>query len=130
MFSHDEDPTTESEEYDFLYPVLTFNRFGVERRWQFFQVFSTAGGRNQDETRAKRFTLFPIYFQQRSTDPSENYTAIFPLYGTLKHRLFRDQIDFVLFPAYSKTRKKDIVTRNMPYPFFHLRDGDGLHGWQ
>ena len=36
----------------------------------------------------------------------------------------------MLFPIYSKTRKKDDVTYNMPYPFFHLRHGDGLEGWQ
>ncbi len=35
-----------------------------------------------------------------------------------------------MFPLYVRTRKKDVVTWNMPYPFFHLREGDGLHGWQ
>jgi hypothetical protein len=44
--------------------------------------------------------------------------------------LFRDKIDFVLLPLYVKSQKGDVVTRNMPYPFFHLRDGNGLHGWQ
>jgi hypothetical protein len=124
------DPDTESEEYDFAYPVLTYDRYGREYRWQFFQLFSFAGGQDPDETGNHRFTLFPLYFQQRSTNPTNNYTALFPIYGELKGRLFRDQIDFVLFPLYSKTRKKDVVTYNMPYPFFHLRYGDSLHGWQ
>ena len=53
-----------------------------------------------------------------------------PFYGHLKNRLFRDEIDFTMFPLYVRTRKKDVVTRNMPYPFFHLREGDGLRGWQ
>ena len=44
--------------------------------------------------------------------------------------LFRDEIFFVMFPIYSQTRKKDVVTDNYLYPFFHLRHGDGLHGWQ
>lgn len=130
FYSHTEDPVTESEEYDFLYPVLTYDRYGEEHRWQFFQLFSTAGGKNQDNNKTHRFTIFPVYFQQRSTDPVLNYTAVVPFYGHILNRLFRDEIDFVMFPAYSRTRKKDVVTRNMPYPFFHLRDGDGLHGWQ
>ena len=61
---------------------------------------------------------------------TQNYTAVFPFYGHLKHRLFRDEIDFIMFPLYSQTRKKDVVTDNIPIPFFHLRHGDGLHGWQ
>jgi hypothetical protein len=124
------DPTVEYKEFDFAYPVLTYDRFGSEYRWQFFQLFSFAGGLDPDDTSNRRFCLFPNYFQQRSTDPAQNYTALFPIYGELKHRLFRDDIQFVLFPFYSKTRKKDVVTYNTPYPFFHLRHGNGLEGWQ
>lgn len=129
-FSHTEDPAVESDAYDFLYPVLTYDRYGKETRWQFFQVLGFGGGKNPDDNGTRRFTLFPVYFQQRSSDPSLNYTAVFPIYGHLQHRLFRDEIDFALFPLYSKTRKKDVITRNMPYPFFHLREGTGLRGWQ
>jgi hypothetical protein len=128
--AHTEDPTIQYSEYDFIYPFLTYDRFGAEYRWQIFQLFSFAGGENPDETHDHRFTLFPIYFQQRSTEPTNNYTAFVPFYGTLKHRLYRDEIHFVMFPGYSRTRKKDVVTYNMPYPFFHLRYGNGLHGWQ
>ena len=42
----------------------------------------------------KRFTIYPLYFQQRSPDPDENYTALLPFYGHLQHRLFRDKIFF------------------------------------
>ncbi len=128
--SQTQDPTIDYDEFDFAYPFLTYARSGAEYRWQFFQVFSFAGGTNQDSSNTRRFTLFPLYFQQRSSDPGQNYTAVFPIYGHLKHRLFRDEIDFVLFPLYSKTRKKDVITYNMPYPFFHERYGDGLRGWQ
>ena len=130
LLSYTRDPATESEEFDFLYPVMTYDRYGDQYRWQFFQLLSFAGGPTQQETARDRFTLFPLYFQQRSSDPSENYTAVFPFYGHLKHRLFRDEIFFVMFPLYSQTRKKDVVTDNYLWPFFDLRHGDGLHGWQ
>ena len=130
LLSYTRDPDTESKEFDFLYPVMTYDRYGDQYRWQFFQLLSFAGGPTQQESARDRFTLFPLYFQQRSSDPSENYTAVFPFYGHLKHRLFRDEIFFVMFPLYSETRKKDVVTDNYLWPFFHLRHGDGLHGWQ
>ena len=123
-------PATESEDYDLLYPLLTYEIYGREYRWQFCQLLSFAGGRNQTDVPRNRFTLFPLYFQQRSPDTNENYTALAPFYGHLKDRLFRDDIFFVMFPIYSETRKRDVVTDNYLYPFFHLRHGDGLRGWQ
>ena len=130
LISHAFDPGTEFEEFDLAYPLLTYDRFGSEYRFQILQVFSFAGGQNQQENAQKRFTLFPIYFQQRSADPSLNYTAFVPFYGRLKNRLFRDEIRFALFPLFSQSRKKDVVTDNYLYPFFHLRHGEALRGWQ
>jgi hypothetical protein len=130
LFSWTRDPEVDSEEIDFVYPILTYDRFGEQYRWQLFQLLSFSGGRTQRETERDRFTLFPFYFQQRSSDPSQNYTAFFPFYGHLQNRLFRDEIFFVMFPAYGRTRKKDVVTENYLYPLFHVRHGMGLDGWQ
>ena len=123
-------PSVESHEDDFLYPLLTSLHYGKERRWQFFQLVSFAGGEQQDDVAEKRFTVFPFYFQQRSTDTNQNYTALVPFYGHLKNRLFHDEIFFVMFPIYSQTRKRDVVTDNYVYPIVHVREGIGLHGWQ
>jgi hypothetical protein len=141
-------------EFDFLYPVLTYDRFGTEYRFQILQLFSFSGGALQSGQTKDRFTLFPLYFQQRSADSNENYTAFFPLYGKLRNRLFRDEIDFVLWPLYVKTVRRpgvgsvgadeflplrsrwaksrcgDVTTYNFMAPMFHLRYGDGLRGWQ
>ena len=130
LLSYTRDPGTQSKEFDFLYPVVTYDRYGEQYRWQIFQLLSFSGGPTQPESARDRFTLFPFYFQQRSSDPSENYTAFFPVYGHLKHRLFRDEISFVMFPLYGETRKKDVVTDNYLWPVFSLRHGDGLHGWK
>ena len=130
LFSWTRDPQTESEEIDFAYPLLTYDRYGDQYRWAFFQVLNFSGGPTQQETARDRFTLFPFYFQQRSSDATQNYTAFFPFYGHLQNRLFRNEIFFVMFPFYSQTRKQDVVTRNYVYPFFHLRQGERLSGWQ
>lgn len=130
VLSYDTDPDAESKEFDLLYPLLTYERFGMEYRGQFIQLFSFSGGQNQAAVPAKRITIFPLFFQQRSPDTNRNYTALFPLYGHIKDHLFRDDIFFVLFPIYGQTRKRDVVTDNYLFPLFHLRHGDGLHGWQ
>jgi len=130
LFSYTLDEEIDYAEFDFVYPVLTYDRFGAEYRFQIFQLFSFAGGKTQSETNVSQFTLFPIYFQQRSPIPEKNYTALIPIYGHLKNRLFRDEIKFVMLPIYVQSRKKDVVTDNYVYPFVHLRHGNGLHGWQ
>ena len=130
LLSCDTSPATESGELDFLYPLMTCEHYGTEFRWQLGQLISFSGGRKPEDIPAKRFTLFPLYFQQRSPDTNENYTAFIPFYGHLKNRLMHDEIFLVMFPFYSETRKKDVITDNYLYPFFHLRHGDGLRGWQ
>jgi hypothetical protein len=124
------DPETESSGFRFIYPAMSYVRFGGQYRWQFCQLLSFAGGPSQQETVRKRFTLFPIFFSQRSSDPSQDYTAYGPFYGHLKHRLYRDEISYVMFPLYSQTRKADVVTDNYLFPVFDLRHGSALSGWQ
>lgn len=113
-----------------LYPLSTYDRSGTEQRWQFFQILSWSAGADQDDRITERWTLFPVWFWQGSDDPKRRAWALFPLYGRLERRLFRDEIEFVLFPLWSRTRKRDVVTENWLYPLFHSRYGEGLHGWQ
>ena len=130
VLSHADNDDLDFEHFDFFWKVSTYDRFGQEYRWQLLQLLSFAGGGTQSDTNVHRFSLFPVYFQQRSQIPEKNYTAVVPFYGTLKGRLFRDEIKFVLFPLYGQTRKKDVVTDNFLFPILHLRQGEGLHGWQ
>ena len=107
VISYTTDEAVGLKEFDMLYPVLTYDRYGDQYRWQFCQVFSFAGGPHPDDPSRHRVTIFPVYFQQRSTmKPEENYTAVFPFYGHLRHRLFRDEIYFVMFPIFGESKKR------------------------
>jgi hypothetical protein len=130
IFSYLLNEETDFEQFDFLWKGISYNRYGDEYRFHILQLFNISGGQTQSETNVSRFTLFPLYFQQRSQIPEKNYTALLPVYGRIGERFFRDDIKFVLFPIYGQSRKKDVVTDNYLYPFFHLRHGDGLKGWQ
>jgi hypothetical protein len=143
-------------EADVLYPFFTYDRFGEEYRFQLFQLLSFSGGRvSQTDTNSHRVTVFPFYFQQRSRIPEKNYTAVWPFYGHLENRLFRDEIDWIGWPLYVKTKRKpkyaapipeeeflggmyrffesrrgDMTTHNFLAPIFHVRTGTALKGWQ
>jgi hypothetical protein len=124
------DEIADLEEFDFAYPIFTYDRFGKQYRYQLMQLLSLIGGELQDGEHSARWTVFPFYFRQASTKPGESYGAALPFYGRISHRLFRDQVRFILPPLYVETRKRDMVTENYVYPFFHLRRGNGLKGWQ
>lgn len=130
LFSAYKNSAIRSGELHLLYPLASYGHYEDEWRWQFFQLLSFAGGRQAEAPDTRRFTIFPIYFQQRSADARKNYTALMPVYGHLQNRLFRDEIFFVLFPAYIQTRKRDVITDNYLFPFVHVREGNGLRGWQ
>ncbi len=130
LFSHTLDEDLDFEEYDLAYPLFGYDRFGKEYRFQIFQLFNFTGGQTQTATNDHRFTLFPVYFQQRSRIPERNYTAVLPFYGTIRNRLFHEQISWIMWPGWVKTSKRDFTTWNTPYPFFHIRQGPGLEGWQ
>jgi len=123
-------PEVDWSEWDFLYPAMNYRRFGKEYRLQLGQVLSFSGGQTPEENMVRLTTLFPFYFHESSTETNQNYTALFPLYGHLENRMFRNDIKFVMFPLYSETRKKDVVTDNYLYPIFDRRRGNSLSGWE
>jgi hypothetical protein len=130
LVAYRKNPGVENSSFDFLYPIVTYDRYGTEGRFQIFQVISWSTGNNQKQEKKKRLTFFPIYFQQRAPDPEDNYTAVLPIYGTLKNRLFRDRIHFILMPLYVESEKRGMRTDNYLLPFFHVRSGAGVKGWQ
>ncbi len=130
LFSSLRRPGVAALSWDFLYPIMTYDRYGVESRLQVAQLLSFGAGRSQDGTESRGFSLFPLIFFRRSGDPARDYSAVFPFYGHTQQRLFRDEWRVVLWPLYAQSRKKDVVTDNYLVPLFHRRHGDGLRGWQ
>lgn len=124
------DPATDAEKFAFLYPIVTCNRYGNEYRWQLFQLFSFAGGRDDQLAGVRRYTIFPIFFSQRSPDTNQNYTAVLPFYGHLKNRIFVDEMSFVMLPFYLETKKAGIETDNYLFPIFSHTHGEGVEGWK
>ena len=130
FYSSDVIPEINATEINALYPVFTYVKYGTQFRAQFVELISISGGQDPDNLNRHRISIYPFYFQLRSPNTNDNYTAFFPFYGHLKGRIFHDKIFFVMFPAYSQTQKRDVINNNYFYPFVNARHGDGLHGWQ
>jgi len=130
FFARRYEEKTDKLSIEFLWKVAAYDRMGPEAKFTFMQFINVGGARSLNEEGDRRFTLFPFYFQNRSDNPERDYTGVLPFYGTVRNRLFRDEIHWVMFPLYVQSRKRDLVTDNYVLPLFHLRHGDNLRGWQ
>lgn len=130
LISHYEDAATERSEYEVLYPVFTYDRFGTEYAARFLQFLQFNGSTTVDDEKKSRATLFPIFFRQKSTQATNDYFAVLPFYGHLKNRLFRDEVTFILAPLWLSSKKRSVQTDNFLFPIFHHRHGGGVTGWQ
>ena len=53
LLSYDADPANEAKEFDLGYPLLTYESYGGEYRWQLCQLLSFAGGQSPRKTPRK-----------------------------------------------------------------------------
>ena len=130
LFSVLRDDALDRTLIDVAYPFLTYKKSGAEFRWQFFQLLNWSGGADQEGDVTERRALFPLYFQQRSPSGSNDYTAVLPFYGHARNKFGRDEVGWTLWPLWVWSRKRDVETRNFPYPLVHTRTGDSIDGWQ
>lgn len=129
LLYHVEDRDMDAEEWDGLYPFITYDRFGKESRFQIFQLFAFSTSEKEKGVDDK-FTLFPFIFIDNAAQPEKGYRAFFPVYGEIKHRLTFDKLSFVMFPIYVDGRKKDVRTHYVLFPIFSWSDGKDLDGFR
>jgi len=130
FFTWYENRPLEEVEYESLYPLLTYRRFGTESRWQFLQLFSFGGASTVDAEVKSRANIWPLFFYQQSTNPTNSYFWLLPFYGRVQNHLFRDEVRTVAFPFYLWSKKGAVETDNYLFPFFHQRHGGSVSGWQ
>ncbi|MBI3985669.1 MAG: hypothetical protein HY343_02015, partial [Lentisphaerae bacterium] len=70
------------------------------------------------------FWILPLYFQGRDAG-ERKYWALFPIGGTIRDFLMRDEMTFVLFPLYGRARINEVTTRTWFWPVFSRTTGHG-----
>ncbi len=119
---------SDSAETDYLYPIASSSSWpegGYFQVLKLFQKPKTVPG--VEERRGTM--LFPFYLSGRS-EKYGPYVSVFPFYGDIYERLWRDEIHYTMFPLYSRTVKKGTETSNYLYPFFSIIRGERESGFQ
>lgn len=112
-----------------LYPVAYHETTPEADTFSVLQLYQKSTFRKQeDEEREKTTMLFPFYFSGRS-DKYGPYRAVFPFYGDLYERFWRDEYHFAMFPLYGSTVNKGTTTRHYLWPIFSTTSGEKEDGF-
>src|SRR5580698_8488272 len=121
-----------SKKTDYLYPIFFRRDYPGAYKWSILNLINgegitaaaTAAGGPLD----RHFDIWPFYFSHETGDPMDTYHALFPIFGTIKYRLWFDEITWAPFPIYLRTYKKETSVTYVPWPVIQITSG-AAHGF-
>jgi hypothetical protein len=122
------DDSDDTARTDYLYPLASSETWADGKFLQVLHLFQKRTPLPGMEERQGTM-LFPFYISGTS-EKYGHYVSVFPLYGDIYERFWKDEYHYVLFPLYGRTVKNGTETRNYLYPFFSLIKGEKESGFQ
>lgn len=119
----------ETSNTSYLYPVASSEKSASSESTQVLKLYQNNTYRKGEEEEQKDRMLFPFYISGKS-EKYGPYTSVFPFYGDLYERFWRDEYHYVMFPLYSRTVKKGTTSRNYLFPLVSMIEGDKESGFQ
>jgi hypothetical protein len=113
---------------DILYPVASTSSGENDSDTQVLHLFQKHIERAGTSEERHSGMLFPFYISG-SSDKYGPYTSMFPVYGDIYERFWRDEYHFFLFPLYGRTVKKGTTSTNWLYPIFNIVSGEKESGF-
>ncbi len=127
----------------FLYPLFSYSADAETYKWNVLNLVNRSGRRAGAPPRQSElenvggFDVWPFWFSKDTGDPATSYRALFPIAGTIHHRLWSDRLTWVAWPFYFVREKKGAVTTSIPWPIVRVTRGTEhgfalwpLFGWQ
>jgi len=128
FFFRSGDGDGKTERSDYLYPLASSESWPEGNYVQILKLYQKRTFLSAAEEEGGTM-LFPFYITGRS-EKYGSYTSVFPFYGDIYERFWRDEYHYVMFPFYSRTVKNGTESRNYLYPFFSVISGEKEEGFQ
>lgn len=128
LFFRTSSRSNETAATEVLYPLASTESGPDGGRLQVLKLFQRDFS-GKEEGKEPSTMLFPFYIRGTSARHG-SYVSVFPIYGEIYERFWRDEYHYVLFPLYGRTVKKGTTTRNFLYPIFSLTEGERESGFQ
>ncbi len=126
-------PTGEFQAGYFLYPLFSYARDETTYRWSLLELIRRTDRRAGAEPPRSQFDqrggleIWPFWFWREAGDPELSFRGLFPIAGTVRHKLGMERVRWVLFPLYAEVEKRGAVTTHTPWPFIRVTRG-AAHG--
>lgn len=117
-----------ADESDILYPLASTSSSENGSDSQALHLFQKHAERVGTDEERHSSMLFPFYISG-SSDKYGPYTSVFPLYGDIYERFWRDEYHYIMFPLYGRTVKKGTTSTNWLYPIFNRVSGEKESGF-
>jgi hypothetical protein len=113
--------------FEFLYP---FGKYQVKEGEKKGYLIPLSLYREEefDGKRKWDFQFFPFFIGE--TEKGEDYFGIFPFFGTLLERYGKEEIRFYFWPLYSQSKKEEVMTTHLLWPFFSFIEGEKKRGYR
>jgi hypothetical protein len=130
LFYETSNRKNKTAETEYLYPIASSNTSPEASTVQVLELYQkNIYRKDEEEKRQKGTMLFPFYISGQS-EKYGPYTSVFPIYGDIYERFWRDEYHYVLFPLYGRTVKNGTTNRNYLYPIFSTTEGEKESGFQ
>ena len=111
-----------SIENNFLYPFGQDFQKPNRRYGYCFFTLCRYDTKIEEQKMYREGYFFPFYFYKRGYG-EDDYTAVWPLGGTIKNMFGRQRIDWCGWPLYVKTHKNGDTNQWFPFPILNKRGG-------
>jgi len=116
---------------DILYPLAGYQEDDQQNKFQaLFYLIRYKNFNDYDDLQEKTFSIFPILDISWSGKEENDYFSLFPIYGSFKNKFMKDEIDYILFPLYLKTKKKNSQNTHFLWPIFSKTEGKYVSGFK
>lgn len=116
---------------DILYPFMSYQEDNQRTQFRaFFSMIRYTNFNDYDNLQEKNFSIFPIFDIAWSGKKENNYFSLFPIWGTLKNKYGKEEINYLLFPLYLETKKKNSTNKHFLWPFISKVEGKYVSGFK
>jgi hypothetical protein len=113
---------------EYLYPLGKYKKTEKEVESYFMPFFSTRRDLTREDQEKKERSFLLAFWGE--TQKGESYGGFFPIYGTLKKRFGKDELNFFLWPLYSSSSEGENRTYSLLWPIFSRTQGGGREGFK
>lgn len=113
---------------EYLYPLGKYKQTEKEVESYFIPFFSSRRDLTEEAKKKKERGFLLAFWGE--TEKGEPYGGFFPIYGKLRKRFSKDELNFFLWPIYSDSREGENRTYNLFWPIFSYTEGGGREGFK